>query len=83
MRRIHVRGTATNCRLCLVAVTYGIEVTAHARWNVELAYCIDDTRSRIGMAKKRILDLIPIWRSIRINKELKMKLAIYSTTDSS
>ena len=38
MRRIHVQGAAANWQLCLIAVTYGIEVIAHARWNVELAY---------------------------------------------
>ena len=37
MRRIQVQGAAAILQLCLVAVTYGIEVTAHARWNVELA----------------------------------------------
>ena len=36
--------------------------------------CKNDTRSRIGMAKQRMLDLIPIWRDRGINKELKMKL---------
>ena len=38
----HVHGAAANSQLCLVAVTYGIEVTAHACWrhvwHVELAY---------------------------------------------
>ena len=37
MRRIHVQGAAANWQLCLVSVTCGIEVTAHARCNVELA----------------------------------------------
>ena len=33
-----------------------------------------DSRSRIGMAKKRMLDLVPIWKDMGINKDLKMKL---------
>ena len=33
-----------------------------------------DTRSRIGIAKKRMLDLVPIWKDRGINKDLKMKL---------
>ena len=36
--------------------------------------CSKDTRSRIGMAKKRMLDLVPIWKDREINKDLKMKL---------
>ena len=36
--------------------------------------CSKDTRSRIGMAKKRMLDLVPIWKDRGINKDLKMKL---------
>ena len=34
--------------------------------------CSKDTRSRIGMAKQRMLDLVSIWRGI--NEDLKMKL---------
>ena len=36
--------------------------------------CSKDTRSRIEMAKKRMLDLVPIWKDRGINKYLKMKL---------
>ena len=36
--------------------------------------CSKDTKSRIGMAKKRMLDLVPIWKNRRINTDLKMKL---------
>ena len=36
--------------------------------------CNKDTRSRIGMAKKRMLDLVPIWKDRGITKDLKMKL---------
>ena len=36
--------------------------------------CNKDTRSRIGMAKKRMLDLVPIWKDRGINKDLNMKL---------
>ena len=35
--------------------------------------CNKDTRSRIGMAKKRMLGLVPIWKDRGINKYLKMK----------
>ena len=36
--------------------------------------CSKDTRSRIGMAKKRMPELVPIWKARGINKDLKMKL---------
>ena len=36
--------------------------------------CSKDTRSRIGMAKKRMLDLVPIWKGRGINKDLTIKL---------
>ena len=36
--------------------------------------CSKDTRSRIGMAKKRMLDLVPIWKDRGINNDLKIKL---------
>ena len=36
--------------------------------------CSKATRSRIGMAKKKMLDLVPIWKDRRINKDLKIKL---------
>ena len=34
-----------------------------------------DTRSRMGMAKKIMLNLVPIWRDRGVNKDLKMKFA--------
>ena len=34
--------------------------------------CSKDTRSRSGMAKKRMLDLVPIWRDRGLNKDLKL-----------
>ena len=36
--------------------------------------CNKDTSSRIGMAKKRMLDFVQIWKDRGINKDLKMKL---------
>ena len=36
--------------------------------------CSKDTRSRIGMDKKIMLDLGPIWRDRGMDKDLKMKL---------
>ena len=36
--------------------------------------CSKVTRSRIGMAKKIMLDLVPIWRDRGMNKDVKMKL---------
>ena len=36
--------------------------------------CSKDTRSRIGLAKKRMLNLVPIWKDRGINNDLKMKL---------
>ena len=33
--------------------------------------CNNDITSRIGMAKKIMLDMVPIWRDRGINKELK------------
>ncbi len=36
--------------------------------------CSIDTRSGIGMAKKIMLDLVPIWRDRGMNKDLNMKL---------
>ena len=33
--------------------------------------CSKDTRSRIGIAKTRMLDLVPIWKDRGINKDLK------------
>ena len=36
--------------------------------------CSKDTRSRIGMVKKRMLYLVSIWKERGINKDLKMKV---------
>ena len=36
--------------------------------------CSKDTRFGIGMAKKTLLDLLPIWRVAGMNKYLTMKL---------
>ncbi len=36
--------------------------------------CEKDIRTRIGMAKKRMLELVPIWKDRGIRKELKLKL---------
>ena len=38
------------------------------------ANCSKDTRSRIGMARRRMLDVVPLWKDRGINKDLKMKL---------
>ena len=38
------------------------------------ANCNNDIKSRIGMAKKRMLDMVPIWRDRGINKELEIEL---------
>ena len=55
-----------------------IEVVEHFKYLGSLksadGNCSKDTRSRIGMAKKRMLDLVPILKDRRINKDLKMKL---------
>ena len=55
-----------------------IEVVEHFKYLGSLksfdGNCNKDTRSRIGMAKKRMLDLVPIWKDRGINKDLKMKL---------
>ena len=55
-----------------------IEVVEHFKYLGSLksadGNCSKDTRSRIGMAKKRKLDLVPIWKDRGINKDLKMKL---------
>ena len=52
-----------------------IEVIEHLKYlgsrNSADGNCNDDFKSRIGMAKKRMLDLVPIWRYWGINKELK------------
>ena len=54
-----------------------IEVVEHFKYigSVKSAdgNCNKDTRSRIGMAKKRMLDLVPIWKDRGITKDLKMK----------
>ena len=53
-----------------------IEVVEHFKYlgSLKLAdgNCSKDTRSRIGMAKKRMLDLVPIWKDRGIKKDLKM-----------
>ena len=55
-----------------------IEVVEHFKYIGSLksadGNCSKDTRSRIGIAKKRMLDLVPIWKDRGINKDLKMKL---------
>ena len=55
-----------------------IEVVEHFKYIGSLkatdGNCSKDTRSRIGMVKKRMLDLVPIWKDRGINKDLKMKL---------
>ena len=55
-----------------------IEVVEHFKYLGSLksadGNCSKDTRSRIEMAKKIILDLVPLWKYIGINKDLKMKL---------
>ena len=56
-----------------------IEVVEHFKYvgslkSADGSNCNKDTRSRIGMAKKRMLDLVPIWKDRGINKDLKMKL---------
>ena len=62
-----------------VAVDDGqIEVVEHFKYLGALKSadenCSKDTRSRIGKAKKIVLDLVPIWKDRGINKDLKMKL---------
>ena len=55
-----------------------IEVVEHFKYLGSLksadGNCNKDTGSRIGMAKKRMLDLVPIWKDRGITKDLKMKL---------
>ena len=55
-----------------------IEVVEHFKYLGSLksadGNCSKHARSRIGMAKKRMLDLVPIWKHRGINKDLKMKL---------
>ena len=55
-----------------------IEVVEHFKYLGSLksadGNCSKDTRSRFGMAKKRMLDLVPIWKDRGITKDLKMKL---------
>ena len=55
-----------------------IEVVEHFKYLGSLksadSNCSKDTRSRIGMATKRMLDLVPIWKDRGINKYLKMQL---------
>ena len=55
-----------------------IEVVEHFKYLGSLksadGNCNKDTRFRIGMAKKIMLDLVPIRKDRGINKDLKMKL---------
>ena len=55
-----------------------IEVVEHFKYLGSLkatdGNCSKDTRSRIGTAKKRMLDRVPIWKDRGINKDLRMKL---------
>ena len=55
-----------------------VEVVEHFKYlgSLKLAdgNCSKDTRSRIGMSKKRMLDLVPIGKDRGINKDLNMKL---------
>ena len=55
-----------------------IEVVEHFKYLGSLksadGNCSKDTRSRIGKAKKRMLDLVPIWKDRGITKDLNMKL---------
>ena len=55
-----------------------IEVVEHFKYIGSLkaddGNCSKDTRSRIGKAKKIMIDLVPIWKDRGINKDLKMKL---------
>ena len=52
-----------------------IEVVVHFKYLVSLksadGCCSKDTGSKIGMAKKIMLDLIPMWRDRGMNKDLK------------
>ena len=55
-----------------------IEEVEHFKYLVSLkaanGRCEKDIRTRISMAKKRMLDLVSIWKDRGIRKELKMKL---------
>ena len=55
-----------------------IEVVEHFKYLGSLksanGNCNNDIKSRIGMAKKRMLDMVPIGKDRGINKELKMEL---------
>ena len=57
-----------------------IEVVEHFKYIGSLksadGNCSKDTISRIGMAKKRMLDLVPIWKDRGIAKDMKMKLVL-------
>ena len=44
--------------------------------------CSNDTRSRIGMAKTIMLDLVSIWRDRGMNKAVKMKLSLAGVDSS-
>ena len=53
-----------------------IEVVEHFKYVGPLksddGNCSNDIKSRIGMAKKRMLDMVPIWRDSGINKDMNI-----------
>ena len=55
-----------------------IEVVEHFKYLGTLksadGNCNNDIKSRIGIAKKTMLDMVPIWRDRGINKELEIEL---------
>ena len=62
----------------IVDINEQVEVFEHLKYPGSLKLvdgnCSKDTRSRIRMAMKIILDLVPIWRDRGMNKDLKMVL---------
>ena len=54
-----------------------VEVVEHFKYIGSLksadGNCNNAITTRIGMAKKRMLDIVPIWRDRGINKELNME----------
>ena len=54
-----------------------IEVVEHFKYHGSLksanGNCNSDIESRIGLAKKRMFDMVPIWRDRGINKELNIE----------
>ena len=61
-----------------LTVVHPFEVVEHFKYLGSLksadGNCSKYTRSRIGMAKKRMLDLVPIWKDRGIIEVLKMEL---------